>query len=499
MKTHLLRKTSFAALVAGLIASSATSALADKILRLANDLSYGGSESLDPISPNRFYEVNDLLYDRLIRQGPNGTPVPDLALDWSSNDEATEWTLHLRPGVKFHDGSDFDATDVKYSLERINDPALESPVAAVLGIIDTVEVVDPLTVVIKLSSPHSGIPLLLYDYRVRMIADGSGDSIEETGNGTGPFMIKSYDPESTTELVANPDYWDGAPMLDGITFNAIPDSEARNQAMMAGLIDMNSLTRDQEPLYRDNPGFVLQQFPTGGWFGIVFITDEAPYDDPRVRKALRIAADRQEMMELLVGAGNAQLTCDSPVRFDDPYRAHLDCPQDIEGAKALLAEAGYPDGIDVDVYTSDLEPGMVSFLEVYQQQVAEAGIRVNMRIAPSDGYWDDIWWYKNCVTSWGERPADQFLNEAYRTDADWNESHFANATYDDLLDHARMTLDTEKAREFYVAAQEILFEEGGTFIPYQEDGRRVLASRVSGIPAAESDYIEWNKVDIAEN
>ena len=411
---------------------------------------------------------------------------------------ATEWTLTLRPGIKFHDGSDFDAADVKYSLERINDPALELPVAAVLGIISDVEVVDPLTVRIKLSTPHGGLPMLLYDYRVRMIPDGSGATIAETGIGTGPFKLAALDPEGTTELVANPDYWDGAPKIDRIVITAIPDNEARNQAMQAGQIDINSLSRDQVPLYADTTKFTVQQFPAGGWFGIVFLTDEAPFDDPRVRKALRIAANREDMRALLVGAENGQISCDVPVSLSDPFRADLSCPQDIAGAKTLLAEAGFPDGIDVDVYTADLEPGMVQFAEVYQQQVAAAGIRVALKLAPSDGYWDDVWFYKNCVTSWGARPADQFLNEAYRSGADWNESHFANPGYDALLDEARSTLDLAKARDLYGQAQRILFEEGGTFIPYHEDGRRVFSAKITGIPALDSDYIRWHLVDISE-
>src|SRR5262245_26684125 len=90
-------------------------ASAEKVLMRASDLSYGGKESIDPISPNRFYEVNDMIYSRLVRQDDNGEPVPELAASWTPNANATEWTIKLQPGVKFHDGSDFDATDVKYS------------------------------------------------------------------------------------------------------------------------------------------------------------------------------------------------------------------------------------------------------------------------------------------------------------------------------------------------------------------------------------------------
>jgi peptide/nickel transport system substrate-binding protein len=491
MLRHLLAAVAATALAAP--------ALAEKVFNRANDLSFGGAESLDPLSPNRFYEVNDMIYSRLVRQDENGEPAPELATSWTPNADATEWTLTLQPGVTFQDGSAFDAADVVYSLGRIEDPALESPVSAVLGIIDRVEVIDPLTVKIVLETPHAGIPLLLLDYRVRMIPEGTGSTIEENPIGTGPFRVESYDPEGTTTLLAFDDYWEGRPLLDRVVFTAIPDSEARHQAMLAGQLDLNSVTRDQLAAFEGNPDFQLQSFPAGGWFGIVFRTDTPPYDDPGVRRALRIAVDRTAMMTLMVGADGGTIGCDTPVRADDPFRADLSCPQDIEGARALLAEAGYPDGIDVELFTSDLEPGMVRFAEVYQAQVAPAGIRVNLTVAPADGYWDDVWLVEPAsVTSWGERPADQILNEAFRTGASWNETYWSNPDFDALLDQARSTLDTEEARALYVQAQELLFAEGGAFIPYLEDGRRVLSGRVSGFPELGEDYIRWHLVDLAE-
>jgi len=473
----------------------ASAAQADTVLRRANDLSFGGSESLDPISANRFYEVNDLIYSRLIRQDENGRPASELAQTWKANETATEWTLTLQPGVIFHDGSTFDAADVKFTLERIKDPALESPVTDVLGLIEAVDVVDPLTARIRLSTPHAGLPLLLMDYRVRILPEGAAAPF---GIGTGPFMLDSYDPESTTILNANTAYWEGIPKLDRIEFTAIPNSEARNQAMLGGQIDYNGLTRDQEPLYAGNSAFTVQSYPAGGWFGIAFQCNQPPLDDPRIRKALRIAVDRADMLALMSGEGNGIVSCDTPVKASDPFRATLDCPQDIAGAKALLADAGYPDGIDIEVFTADLEPGMVQYAEVYQQQVAEAGIRVKLTVAPSDGYFDDVWLKKNAVTSWSQRPADQFLNEAYRSGAAWNESHFANAAFDTLLDQARATLDIEKARTLYVQAQEILFNEGGTLIAYQENGRRVMSARVTGIAAQDEDYIRWHMVGMEQ-
>jgi peptide/nickel transport system substrate-binding protein len=333
------------------------------------------------------------------------------------------------------------------------------------------------------------------DYRVRMIPDGSGDTIGTNANGTGPFKMETYDPEGTTVLVANEDYWEGRPKLDAIHLIAIPDTEARTQALLAGQLDISSVSRDQVLLFEGNDDFVLQNFPTGDWFGIIFRTDTPPFDDPRVRKAVRVAADREAMIALMVGEGNAITTCDHPVMAGDPYRADIDCSPNVEEAKRLLAEAGYPDGIEFDLYTSDLEPGMIQYAEVYQQQVAPAGVNVNVVVAPADGYWEDVWMVETVsMTSWSQRPADQILNEAYRSTSSWNETYFVNTKFDELLDLARSTLDFEQSKGYYGEAQKLLFEEGGSFIAYFENGFRVLNKRVSGLPPVPEDYIRWHLV-----
>ena len=430
-------------LAAALAVGLATPASAEKVFRQANDLSFGGAESLDPLSSNRFIEVVALIYSRLMREGESGEASPELATSWTANAEATEWTLTLQPGVKFHDGSDFDAADVAYSLSRIEDPALESPVASVLGIIDQVEVVDPLTVKIILEAPHAGLPLLLLDYRVRMIPDGSGPTINENPVGTGPFRVEKVDAEGTTTLVVNEGYWEGRPKLDKIQFTAIPDAEARNQAMLAGQLDYNLLTAEQAPLYANNPAFQAQSFPGGQWVGAVFRTNAEPFTDPRVRRALRIAVDRNAMLTLLEGADGGAVGCDTPVKGSDPY--------------------------------------------------------VKVNLAPSDGYWDDVWLKEPAfVTAWDGRPADQFLNEIFRTGAGNNESFYSDPAFDALLDKARSTVDVEAARALYVQAQQMHFEDGGTSIPFLKNGRRVLSGNVTGIPVNREEFIRWHLVDLTE-
>jgi len=465
--------------------------------RLAHDVGYAGAESLDPISPSRFFYANQMLYSRLVRQDQNGMPSPDIATQWQASADAKTWTFELREGVKFHDGSDLTAADVKYTLERIKDPKIDSPVAAVLGVIDSVEIINEHKVAIKLSAPHADLPLLLMDYRVRLIPEGSGDTIAKSGIGSGPFMLEELDPEGTTLVKAFPEYWEGQPAADAIEIIGIADSQARVQALMAGQLDFEDSVISQQVRLFQNDNFKTQSIATGEWRALVFRTDTAPYDDARVRKALRLAVDREGMMKLVSGAGAGTVTCDHPVWSGDQYRADIDCSQNIAEAKRLLKEAGYPNGIDVEISAADNEPEWIRMIEVYQQQAKQAGINVKLKVAASDGYWSDVWMKEPAVaTRWSQRPADQVLNEAFRSTAAWNETFFKNARFDGLLDAARSELDFGKRKDLYAGLQNTLWEEGGALIPYHLNQTRVMRAGVTGLDPVENFSIRWNKVDV---
>ena len=466
----------------------------------SHDLGFGGAENADPIHPNRFWQVTEKTMNRLVRPGASGEPSPDLAVGWEANEDATEWTFMLRDGIKFHDGSDFDAADVVDLLKRIKDPELDSPVASVLSIMDSVEAIDPLTVKITLSAPHADFPMLMMDYRIRMTPEGSGDTIGQTGIGTGPFILETLDPEGTTVLKANPDYWEGAPGIETVEIISIPDSQARVQALLSGQIDMlRHISATEKRLFENNPKFKLQSVATGDWRAIVFRTDIEPFTDARVRKALRIATDRQAMIDLVLGPGGGVVACDHPVWTGDQYRAPFDCPQQIDEAKRLLAEAGYPDGIEIDVVTSDLRSLWIDMVQVYQQQVAQAGIKVNLVKAPADGYWSDVWMKEPAVTtSWGQRPADQILNEAFRGGASWNETYWNRPDFDQKLDQARQELDLEKRTALFHELQRILYEEGGSFIPFHLQQVVVTSARVSGLEPVFDDGVRYHLVHVSD-
>jgi peptide/nickel transport system substrate-binding protein len=467
-------------------------------LRLSHPMEWGGSESIDPISEFRLYETLPRLYDRLVVPGVDGRPAPHLAAEWEANPDATEWTFTLRDDVSFHDGSAFDAADAAYTLNRIIDPEVETPLKAVLSIIEGAEAVDPATLVVRLNAPHADFPLLLVDYRVLMIPEDSGDTIAETGIGTGPFALEALDLDGVTRLVAFDDYWQGAPQLEAIEIVPIPDAQAALQATLAGQIDYFAASTSEADLFADPEAFTVQNIPSGGWEAFVMRTDTAPFDDARVRKALRLAIDRQEMIDLVLGPGGGTIACDHPVWPGDQYHVEIDCARDVEAARALLAEAGYPDGIAVELFVSDLSQSWIPMAEVYQRQAAEAGIDVEIVTTASDGYYSDVWMVEPfTATSWGEREADQILNEAYRSGADWNETFWNDPEFDALLDSARSATDFEERAELYGDAQRALWEEGGSLIPYFTNTVNVWNAAVGGLTDVPYNELPWHELTVS--
>lgn len=468
-------------------------------LRVAYPLLMDGAEILDPASPVNYDLAVVILYDRLVRLGPDGRAAPDLATEWQPSADATEWAFTLREGVTFHDGKPLTSADVAYSFERIFDPDLSAPLASTLSLIDAVETPDEGTVLFRLTQPHADFPLLLVSYMARIIPEGSGDTIGETGIGTGPFQLVSFNADGTTVLAANDEYWRGAPQLAGIELIAIADSSARASAALAGQIDaLLNTPAAQAVLFADNPAFETVTFPTGEWSGLVMRTDTPPFDDVRVRKAMRLLADRQAFIDLVLN-GQGTLVCDTPVAKTDVYHWETECPQDLEQAKALLTEAGYADGLTVTMHTADTFPEFIPLAEVYQQQAAAAGVTVNIEIVPGDSFWSDIWLTEALYPiAWRQRPADLILNLVWRSTADWNESYYQNPAFDALLDEARQELDFEARRSLYQQAQQILFEEGGHLIPYHINLSHVFSTNVSGIEPVSDIELKWETISKSE-
>ncbi|NJP04578.1 MAG: ABC transporter substrate-binding protein [Chloroflexaceae bacterium] len=426
-------------------------------------------------------------------------PAPALATAWEANDDATVWTFTLRDDVVFHDGKPFTSADVAYTFERVLAPDSVSLLSTILSIIDTIETPDATTVVFNLSQPHAELPILFVPLTTSIIPEGSGETIGETGIGTGPFKLEQLNATGTTRMVANDAYWRGEPGLAAVELVGIADADARIQALQAGQLDLLfEIAPQQADLFIDNTKMVTQTVSTGFWHGLEMRTDTPPFDDVRVRQAMRLLVDRQQMLEL-VQQGAGTISCDTLVWTGDPHHWEGVCPPDSEQAKALLAEAGYPDGLDVTLYTSNSLPAMEPIAEVYQQQAAAANVTVEIeRVAP-DSYWTDIWGVEPFVVSNGiQYPADVFLNLLYRDGSPYNSTAWSDAEFEQMIDDARATLDPIERNERYQAAQQYLANESGYIILFHQDEIRAFTSTVSGLAPVNYLDLPWHDITKTE-
>ena len=473
-------------------------------LRIAHDMSWGGTEVLNPVDPARFGPPTWILYEGLTNIS-NGRPVPNLAKDWEANDTGDVWTISLREGVMFHSGNEMTSADVIYSVNHWVTPP--SIIAGVFEpVVESVDAVDDYTVVFNLTQGFADFPLTLSSYQAVIIEEGTAEgvydadgdmsgTILETGNGTGAFMLDTLDVEGVTVMVANDNYWAGPPGIAKITVTGIADSSAQLNAFLAGEIDIIDMNSDDAALVEAQGGLDVMSFPDGGWDAFVMRVDVEPFDNPILRRALRVGVDRQEMLDVVLG-GDGIVSCDTPVKSDDQYRFETDCAPDQELAKELLAEAGY-NGEPLVLKYSDVCANWAPMAEVYQQQMADIGVNIELEVVPSDGYWSDVWQTAPfTATCWGERTADQILNEAYRSGASWSDTFYANPAFDEALDAARAELDFDTRRGHYVSAQAMLWEDGGTLIPFHANTFRGTSQCVVGMTPVGLFYIPYAQLSV---
>ena len=448
---------------------------------------WGGMEAIDAAAPSYWVPPIHLIWDNLIaRDFSTGRPIPSLATSWESNEDATRWTFGLRQGVTHSDGTPLTAADVIYTTQRHGNPDIGSGLRAELEIVDLdgFETPDDHTVVFNLLSSNVDMPLVLSNNHMKIIPVGSADGIQQEPIGTGSFTLESADVDGVTVFNARDDYWKGSPLLGKVTVVSIADSDARVSATLAGQVDMTSapLNPAQASLFEGDPDFYMQENPRGALQIIAMITSEPPFDDPRVRKALKLVVDPQEMITV-VSQGHGVPSCNNPAWPDDQYYLPQDCPQDIEGARALLAEAGYPDGLTVEFATSNIYPEWLPIATVYKEQAAKAGITVELTQVPADGYWSDTWMVHPFAHSyWSYRPIDNFMSAGFRCGGAWNETFWCNEEHDALQDQARMELDFDTWKALYQDAQRIIAEEGGMISPFFANHIRAINVRLQGVP-----------------
>lgn len=414
----------------------------------------------------------------------------DLAESWSANEALTEWTFKLRKGVAFHDGSAFTAKDVVATFKAILDPATASPGRNNVGPIADIVAVDDSTVLFKLSGAYADLPVAMAYTNARIIpasiATGDLKSLSSKAVGTGPFKLVSYEPDRLIVVERNPTYYDPArPYVDRIEVQVFPDTSAESSALLAGDIDIVSTIQPPEFMRVDgNDGITTLRTPSGQFCNINFGCDTAPFNDARVRRAIALTVDREAMVGF-VTEGFGTIGNDTPL--NPSYRFFKDVKQrekNIEEAKKLLTEAGFPKGLEATLVASD-RPAVRTQLAVALKEMAkEAGITINVQTMPHATYLDQSGRRAASMSASTTCSRPRMASSSCSTRRTphgmrrWN-----NKAFDALVAEARGTIDAEKRTALYTKAQEIMNDEVPSIIPSFFD---VLAAKRSWVEGFEA-------------
>jgi len=428
--------------------------------------SFGTHNTMDPPFQVTQHDIviTQHVYDNLVMVMPDMTLKPMLATSWEPNDDLTSYTFELREGVKFHHGKDFEAEDVVASFERMIDPVLDPPSRGALSNILDVVAIGKHTVRFDLDAPSATFPDSLSLYQGRIFAsDIDPDRLALEEFGTGAFMITEHLPGERTVMVRNPDYWDeGLPLLDGITVITILESATRAEALKNGDVDLilDMAVANVSVIEADSSTTVLQA-ASPSYMGIYMNTTVEPFDDVLVRKAIQAATDRETILQAaLLGKGG--IASDHPIPPNDPVFASQHAPPDydIDLARSLLKQAGYPDGIDLTLHTADAGAPLVEMAVAMKERAEAAGIRIEIKEVPEGDFWSKVWLQEPFTTVWWNgRPPDAALSIVYLSDAPWNESKYANPTLDQLITDARGQESLADRQATYAEIQRILIED----------------------------------------
>ncbi len=404
-------------------------------------------------------------------------------------DNPKQYTIRLQQGIEFQNGKTLTADDVIYSLQRIGTEGNGLTGFAATSSMDIANIkkIDKFTVQLPLKTPDSTIPQTLASYTFGIVPVGykafSGDP--STQVGTGPYKLKSFTPgqQSVSERHAN--YWrSGEPYFDTVTITDFSDATAQVNALLGGQIDaMTDLPASQVAAVKSKGQNALIS-KTGGWLPLCMAIDMPPFDDNRVRQAMRLIVDRQGMIDQ-IASGFGFVGNDLYAPFDEGYNSDL--PQrerDVEQAKSLLKAAG-KEGLTVDLHTTNGAAGMVSLASVFATQAKDAGVTINVKNDPNY-YGDSYLKLAFSVDFWGTRGYLNQVQQGSLPNSPYNETHWPpksgeGSDFGSLYSQALAATDDAKRIEIEHEMQKLEYDNGGYIIPYFGSLIDGYSSKVAGL------------------
>ena len=447
-----------------------------------------GGAATDVLDPAKYlsqvlFVIGRTWGDMLVESDPlTGQPVAALAESWESSKDAKTWTFKIRKGVQFHDGSEMTLDDVVATLKRHTDEKSESGALGVMKSIGEIKA-DGGNLVITLPEGNADLPLLLSDYHLIIQPKGGVDK-PNAAIGTGPYKLESFEPGVRATFSKNANDWrQDRGYVDSVEIIVINDATARVAALSSGQVHyINRVDPKTVGLLKRSPKIDILNTSGRGHYVFIMHCNTAPFDNNDLRLSLKYAMDREAMVKTILG-GYGKVGNDFPInetyalfpegieqRAYDPDKAAFHYKKSGHSGPVLLR-------------TSDVAfPGAVDAAVLYQDSAKKAGIEIEVKREPGDGYWTNVWNVQPFSTSyWGGRPTqDQMYTTAYTSKADWNDTRFLREDFDKLLLEARAELDEAKRKEMYHSMALMVRDEGGVILPMFNDFVNAAQKSVKG-------------------
>jgi len=445
----------------------------------------------------------------------NNVTHPYLLKNWEASDDLKTWTLNLRKGIKFNNGDELNADDIVFSMNQWLNKDVGSSLLGMMGsYLDPsgIEKSGSHQVKLHLKKAEIAVPEHLFHYPAMILNHKTfeGDFIKAP-HGTGPYTLEVYKESERAVLKRRKDYWqkgtDGKPLpyMDSMEFMDMGDEMSpRIAALQAGEIDTIDLaTTGGTAVYKalkDDDRVQVKPVGTAQARVLRMRVDLKPWNDNRVRMALKLCQHREKILQLAY-FGQGLLGHDFHVSPQHPEYCEKSVPEyNPQKAKELLKEAGYPDGLKVNLAVGSEWTDVVRYAEVLKQDAAPAGFNIVLQTMPTSQYWEKWTEVDLGVTPWTHRPlGTMVLNLAYVKDEEgkpvaWNETNWADDEFTELLEKANGTLDVDKRRKIFCKLEQIQWEKGSIGIAWWQNNWQIVTKRVQNSKPHPTGYMLFNEV-----
>ncbi|MCI9218338.1 MAG: ABC transporter substrate-binding protein [Lachnospiraceae bacterium] len=455
---------------------------------------YGGSivvgvqQDIDSLDPHKATaagtkEIIFNIFEGLVKPDENGNLINAVASDYTISEDGLTYTFTLRENVKFHNGNVVTAEDVKYSLERVSGLLDGTPLISTLKTIKSVDILDEKTVQVKVESANTE---LIYSFVAAIIPAGSGEDESADPIGTGPFSFVSYKPQEGIVLAKNPEYWqEGLPYLDQVEFKIINSADTALLELQGGTINLYAYLTDSQVQALQGSHQVISS--ASNVVQALFLNNAVePLNDVRVRQAISYAVDKDAINDF-VGGGNGTLISsamlptlkENYVDLNDTYGNAAN----VEKAKELLADAGFPDGFDLEItipsnYEFHMQTG-----EVIVEQLKAVGINATIKAVEWATWLDEVYNGRQYAATISGITCDStpgYLLNRFQTDSKKNFINFQNTEYDEIYAKAQAELDPAKKAEYYKELQKILCDEAGSVFLQVPASQTAISKNLAG-------------------